>query len=190
MLCAVVKPQTQAPGLGPRLLLVRPVFPPLALRTTCTWDRFFTSHSVRIFWTIHEGQLRWSVTCSRTYTTYLQLLYMFTIPYYRGCTKHVRYSGVNNGLVYPQILWTKGYVVYTAVWFLLNKLLLLLCVLLVLILDFYRTGAVVCMLNIMFQNLRDFNFENLVVQWETAWITKYRRGGGRGTALLFLKLRN
>ena len=30
--CAVVKPQTQAPGLGPRLLLVKPCFPspPLA----------------------------------------------------------------------------------------------------------------------------------------------------------------
>jgi len=26
--CAVVKPQTQAPGLGPRLLLVKPVYPP------------------------------------------------------------------------------------------------------------------------------------------------------------------
>ena len=35
----------------------------------------------------------------------------------------------------------KGYVVYTTVWFLLNILLLLLCVLLVLILDFHRTGA-------------------------------------------------
>ena len=68
---------------------------------------------------------------------------MFTILYYRGCTKHVRYSRVNNGLVYPQILWTKGYVVYTALWFLLNKLLLLLllCVLLVFTVDFHRTGA-------------------------------------------------
>jgi hypothetical protein len=30
--CAVVKPQTQAPGL----LLVKPVFPPLPLPITCT----------------------------------------------------------------------------------------------------------------------------------------------------------
>ena len=66
---------------------------------------------------------------------------MFTILYYRECTKHVRYSRVNNGLVYPQILWTKGYVLCIPVWFLLNKLLLLLRVLLALILDFHRTGA-------------------------------------------------
>ena len=73
--------------------------------------------SLRIFWTIHQGYLSWSVPCSRTYTTYLQLLYTFTILYYRERTKHVRYSRVNNDLVYPQILWTKGYVVYTPVWF-------------------------------------------------------------------------
>ena len=41
----------------------------------------------------------------------------------------------------PKRIQTKGYVVYTAVWFLLNKLLLFLCVLLALILDFHRTGA-------------------------------------------------
>jgi len=36
--CAVVKPQTQAPGLGLRLLLVKPLYPPPPVPFYLTWD--------------------------------------------------------------------------------------------------------------------------------------------------------
>ena len=113
--------------------------PPLYLSTLPETGPNFTPFvsfepSTRYSW---AGQCRAAVLILHIFS-----YYTFTILYYRECTKQVCYSRVNNGLVYPQILWTKVYVVYTAVWFLLNELLLLLCVLLALILDFHRTGAV------------------------------------------------